>query len=64
MSTQDAKIKETVRESYGDIARRFASSCAVTPVAPSCCGSPDAAARPPVPPAHLNSDRLRPGRGR
>ena len=44
MSIPDEKIKETVRDSYGDIARRFvASSCAATLVAPSCCGPSDAA---------------------
>jgi arsenite methyltransferase len=43
MSTSSEKIKETVRDSYGDIARRFvASACAATPAASSCCGSPDA----------------------
>jgi SAM-dependent methyltransferase len=38
MSTSNEKIKETVRDSYGDIARRFvASSCGT-----SCCGPSDA----------------------
>jgi arsenite methyltransferase len=38
MSTSNETIKETVRDSYGDIARRFVASASGA----SCCGSPDA----------------------